>query len=685
MFDTKLSSNSLLKKTKDLITLKIFKETLKDLKDKCIIIVDNRGSYFLNNYFTLTEVIDLGIISVESIYFKRKSYPKHEAIYVISACDKSINNIYDDFIKEKPSLYKSCHIFTLDEINDNLMNLILQKKEKFIKYIKTLKQIMIKFVPIDKNIFSFGNDENFNCFYNLFDYEKNEVTTEINISKLVTVCQCLDNYPNIVYFSPDKYCKIIAEKVNSELKKFFSKKKNLKKNGILLITTRYIDFLAPIQFGLNYQHALLELLKKKDDKYINKVSLIDNKDNKEKVIILDYKNEIYNNYKNLPISEVFKKCDEDFKAFQKSDLGKLHKLNQKKDKNKDKDKDEDDIDIAFALKNVSKYHYYYESYQQQINLCTEINKLMKKRNIMKLLDIQQKIISKIDEKGNKFSDKDIISLIKDNKNSFNKNDLMRIFCLIKYNYPKIDLNNLITEVESKKEKFNEDDKNIINFFDVKKCLKNIDVIEQLEKSIISYREKDNYDTKEEQENEDDKSYPYIKESKLATLCDMCSKNKLPNAFFTFVEKPQNLPQKNVKINLGFAQEEEEDNDSNQNLILFNIGGLSNFEIASMERGWELGHWGVNLILGANKIYNYREYFIELNNYIKGKNEIKKIIEDIPKEIEEIKKKDEEERNKDGNKVDINKIDNIKINEGKHSKEKLKRSETKSSDDPEDMK
>ena len=680
MFDTKLSSNSLLKKTKDLISLKIFKETLKDLKDKCIIIVDNRGSYFLNNYFTLTEVIDLGIISVESIYFKRKPYPKHEAIYVISACDKSINNIYDDFIKEKPSLYKSCHIFTLDEINDNLMNLILQKKEKFIKYIKTLKQIMIKFIPIDKNIFSFGNDENFNCFYNLFDYEKNEMTTEINISKLVTVCQCLDNYPNIVYFSPDKYCKIIAEKVNSELKKFFSKKKNLKKNGILLITTRYIDFLAPIQFGLNYQHALLELLKKKDDKYINKVSLIDNKDNKEKVIILDYKNEIYNNYKNLPISEVFKKCDEDFKAFQKSDLGKLHKLNQKKDKNKDKDKDEDDIDIAFALKNVSKYHYYYESYQQQINLCTEINKLMKKRNIMKLLDIQQKIISKIDEKGNKFSDKDIISLIKDNKNSFNKNDLMRIFCLIKYNYPKIDLNTLITEVESKKEKFNENDKNIINFFDVKKCLKNIDVIDQLEKSIISYREKNNYDTKEEQENEDDKSYPYIKESKLATLCDMCSKNKLPNAFFTFVEKPQNLPQKNVKINLGFAQEEEEDNDSNQNLILFNIGGLSNFEIASMERGWELGHWGVNLILGANKIYNYREYFIELNNYIKGKNEIKRIIEDIPKEIEEIK-----ERNKDGNKVDINKIDNIKINEGKHSKEKLKRSETKSSDDPEDMK
>ena len=34
---------------------------------------------------------------------------------------------------------------------------------------------------------------------------------------------------------------------------------------------------------------------------------------------------------------------------------------------------------------------------------------------------------------------------------------------------------------------------------------------------------------------------------------------------------------------------------------------------------------------------------------------------------------------------INKIDNIKISDGKHSKEKLKRSETKNSYEEEDMK
>ena len=678
MFEPKLPQNSLLKKTKDKICINIFKETLNKLKEKCILIVDKRGSYFLNNYFTVSELINLGIISVESIYFIRKPYQNHEALYIISACKESINNMSDDFIetKEKP-LYKSCHVFTLDELNEELMNLILTKKH-LLKYIKTLKQIMIDYIPIDKNIFTFGNDRNFNSLFNLYDFEKDPITNEISISKLLTVCECLDNYPNIAYFSPDKNCKLIAEKVNSGLKKYYSKKKNIKRNGILLIVSRFLDFLAPIQFGLNYQHLLLELLKKRDDKYYNKVSIKDEKNKTEKEIILDYKKDIYNKYKNLPIYDAIKKCDEDFRNFTKSDVGKMHKINE--DKN---------IDLALALKNVPKYHHYVESYSQQINLSSEIDKLAKKRNIMSLLDIQQKVISKINEKGKKIPEKDIIALIKDNKGLFSQSDLMRLLCLIKYSYPKINIDDLISNIESNNVKFKESDKNIINFFDKKKCLLNTDVFDQLEQSLVSYRNKNYNQTKEDLENKNDKSYPYIKESKFTTLCEMCSKNELPKTFFSYVEKPENLPQK-VKINLGlFGSKQEDDNDANQNLILYCIGGLSNFEVASMEQGLEIGQWGLNLILGANKIYNYKEFFGEISDYLKGNNGIISVEEKIPKEIKNKKEKDEEERKKEeeknknkGKKVDIHEKDN----NGKYSKEKLnKKFDLNSSDDSNDNK
>ena len=668
MFEPKLPSNSLLKKTKDIISLKIFKEILKSLKDKCILIVDKRGSYFLNNFFTLTEIIDMGIISIESIYFERKPYPNNEAIYIISGCEESINNISNDFIKEKNRLYKACHIFTLDTINDDLINLILQKEQNnFYKYIKTLKQIMINFIPIDKNTFSFGNDNNFNCFYNLYDNEKNKITTEITIDKLVSVCESLDNYPNIAYFSPDKYCKLIAEKVNMELKQYFTKKKNLKKNGILLITTRYIDFLAPIQFGLIFQHTILESLKKKDDKYINKASYTykikenDKEVEKEKEIILNYKNEVYNKYKNMPIDEVLQKGDEELKAFLNSDTGKLHKI---------ENDDKNEIDLGFAINNVSKYHYNVNLFSQLINMSKQVDTILKSRNIMSLIKVQKELISKINHKGKKIPDKEIVSLIKDNKDLFKKDDLIRILCFIKYQYPKISTEDLINNIESGKIKLSETDKKIINFFDKGKCLKNPDIIDQLEDLIISYREENNYDTKEEKENGNDKRYPYVKESKLTTLCDMCGKNKLPKAFFSFVEKPENLPEKKVNINLGLfgnnKNDDEEDEKSKQNLILYNIGGLSNYEIASLEKGVDAGHWGLNLILGANKIYNYKEYFIELNNYMKGNIGIKKIVEEMPEEIKKIKN----QKNKDKPQIYIENSEISSGNGGKYSKEKL---------------
>ena len=668
MFEPKLPSNSLLKKTKDIISLKIFKEILKSLKDKYILIIDKRGSYFLNNFFTLTEIIDMGIISIESIYFERKPYPNNEAIYIISGCEESINNISNDFIKEKNRLYKACHIFTLDAINDDLINLILQKEQNnFYKYIKTLKQIMINFIPIDKNTFSFGNDNNFNCFYNLYDNEKNKITTEITIDKLVSVCESLDNYPNIAYFSPDKYCKLIAEKVNTELKQYFTKKKNLKKNGILLITTRYIDFLAPIQFGLIFQHTILESLKKKDDKYINKASYTykikenDKEVEKGKEIILNYKNEVYNKYKNMPIDEVLQKGDEELKAFLNSDTGKLHKI---------ENDDKNEIDLGFAINNVSKYHYNVNLFSQLINISKQVDTILKSRNIMSLIEVQKELISKINHKGKKIPDKEIVSLIQDNKDLFKKDDLIRILCFIKYQYPKISTEDLINNIESGKIKLSETDKKIINFFDKGKCLKNPDIIDQLEDLIISYREENNYDTKEEKENENDKRYPYVKESKLTTLCDMCGKNKLPKAFFSFVEKPENLPEKKVNINLGLfgnnKNDDEEDEKSKQNLILYNIGGLSNYEIASLEKGVDAGHWGLNLILGANKIYNYKEYFIELNNYMKGNIGIKKIVEEMPEEIKKIKN----QKNKDKPQIYIENSEISSGNGGKYSKEKL---------------
>ena len=665
MTEQNLPNNCLLKKTKDKIEINIFKDILKKfgISGKSLLILDNRGSHFISNYFSLTEVIGYGIFSIESLYLQRKPYKQFSAIYIISADKNSIEKVMNDFISEKDRLYKFCHIFVLDEITDNFINLMINSN--FIKHIKTLKQILIKYISIDKNLFSFGNEDNYNSISNL--YGENEEMNKINIQRLVSICINLDNYPNIVYFNQDQNCKLIAEKVNSELKKYFSNKKGIKKNGFLLITSRFIDFVAPVQFDLIYQHLLLEILKKNDLLNYNKIITDDKKE-----YTLDYKDTLYIKYKNMFIYEVMKNCSEDLDEFKKSDVGKLHKI-----------ANEENIDLNDAAKNVTKYQYYINLFSKHINLSKEIDSKLKKRNILELLNMQKTIISNINSKGKKCPEKDIISMIKNCDAKIEKNDYMRLLCLIKYYYPEFEINEIFGVLESNSILFSDIEKKIINYLSQGKCLVNTDIMNELNKNIISFREKYNYDTEEEKENKDDKRYVYIRECKLTTICDMCCKNQLPNNIFTFVEKPENIKTQNkIKIKLNNVVDSSEDENIKQNLILFNIGGLSNYEISSLERGNYIKQYDVNLILGANKIYNYKEYFNELKDHFNGNNQIHKIKEVIPKKILESKKKGKINENKEikkgNNEKNQQKINVREINDaphyldGKTSKEKLKK-------------
>ena len=366
------------------------------------------------------------------------------------------------------------------------------------------------------------------------------------------------------------------------------------------------------------------------------------------------------------IYEILQNINDDLAEFKKSDVGALSALKNEKN----------NIDLNNAVKNMSKYQYYVNLYSEHINLCTEIDKILKRRNIMDLLDVQKTIISKMNNKGKKCSENDIISLIKNYKDKFEKIDFMRLLCLIKYNYPQIEMDEIFSVLESNNIIFSTAEKKIINFLNKGKSLINLDSLEELEKSIISYREKNNYKTNEENENKNDKRYNYVKECKLTTICDMCSKNNLPKDIFTYVEKPENIKTQNrFGLKNGMFKNSEEDKNK-QNLILFNIGGLSNYEIASLERGSYINQYDVNLILGANKIYNYKEYFDELTHYFNGNNEIIKVNEVMPKEIKETKnntkKKKEAEKNDSAEqKINVREI-NEKDSDGKYSKEKLKK-------------
>ena len=608
MIYNNLEKNSLKKKTIDLFKKEMIKDVITNynLNCKCLLIMDNISSIIISKYLSLSEVINLGIFSIESIYRKRKPYKEFGAIYLISSIDSSIQLVLNDFKSEKKRLYKWCFLFILNKITDHTLELLLNKK--FIRRIKVLKEVNIKYIPLDKNLFYFGQNKNYNSLYHLYANENdNKLLNKIDISKICSVCKVTKTYPNIVYFIHDPICKILATKINKKLKKYFDEL-GIEKNGILLLTSRKSDLVGPIQFDLTYEHLLMELYKNKERKEEN--NAIIKIEGKEENIILDYKDVLYTKYKVMGLSQLMTTLNKDIEEFMKSDMSKLEKR--------------DNLNIeemGIAVKNITEYKYLSPLYTRHLKIVEDINKNSIERNIMKIIDLQSTIISGANYKGKKKGAHHIYKRLSENKSNFKKEDLMRLLCIIKYYNKESDIKSLIDLLESDIIKFNENEKNIINFFVQENTKISNEILKNMDKYIVLHRNKYKYETQEEIDNKKDKRYLCIKESKLTTICDMCSKNELPKDLFEYLELPTNINFENSAINFYNENNIKNEEENKQNLILYNIGGLSNYEISSIDKSNEIGQFNFNIIYGSNNIYNYQEYFNEIQEYLQGDNGI----------------------------------------------------------------
>ena len=608
MIYNNLEKNSLKKKTIDLFKKEMIKDVITNynLNCKCLLIMDNISSKIISKYLSLSEVINLGIFSIESIYRKRKPYKEFGAIYLISSIDSSIQLVLNDFKSEKKRLYKWCFLFILNKITDHTLELLLNKK--FIRRIKILKEVNLKYILLDKNLFYFGQNKNYNSLYHLYANENdNKLLNKIDISKVCSICKVTKTYPNIVYFIHDPICKILATKINKKLKKYFDEL-GIEKNGILLLTSRKSDLVGPIQFDLTYEHLLMELYKNKEKKEEN--NAIIKIEGKEENIILDYKDVLYTKYKVMGLSQLMTTLNKDIEEFMKSDMSKLEK------------RDNLNIDeMGIAVKNITEYKYLSPLYTRHLKIVEDINKNSIERNIMKIIDLQSTIISGANYKGKKKGAHHIYKRLSENKNNFKKEDLMRLLCIIKYYNKESDIKSLIDLLESDTIKFSENEKNIINFFVQENTKISNEILKNMDKYIVLHRNKYKYETQEEIDNKKDKRYLCIKESKLTTICDMCSKNELPKDLFEYLELPTNINFENSAINFYNENNIKNEEENKQNLILYNIGGLSNYEISSIDKSNEIGQFNFNIIYGSNNIYNYQEYFNEIQEYLQGDNGI----------------------------------------------------------------
>ena len=608
----------------DLFTSDIIQDILEsyNCSGQCLLILDEKSSHLISNYFTMADLISKGIFSIELLRKMRKPFETYHAIYIISNTPESIDLLVKDFDynsedKTHFSFYKNCHVYLIDPLTKNKNVLNSMMNEYFLRKIKTFKEIFFDFIALDRNLYYFGEEYNFNPIYQLFFIQDNKLQNNICIKKLYSICLITQTFPNIIYFIHDSNCKYIAENLSEKLETYYTNHKKIVKNGTLLITSRLLDLPGPVQFDLNYDHLLFESYKNNSDpekKMIN----IDLQGNGKQKIILDHNDSLYDKYRLFNIYDVLNTLPTDLDKFNQSDIAKVNKVSQMESLN----------EMDQAIKNFNEYQYMTKLFSQHLDIAKRVNESCKKRNIINLVDMQSTIMAGEDEKGSKISIQELNSRISKNKEKFNKSDLMRLLFLMRYYNPENDINE-ITDNLNNKINITNDDLKMIEYFTPERSSIDENIMNRLNKEIVLFRNRNKYNINSE--NNKDKRYICVRESKLTTLCDMCCKNELPEDDFTYVIKPKlmnaNKINKKYKANILIQNQDLDLQSENMlnidNLILFNVGGLSTYEISSLEKGIKNKQFNMNLIYGSNQIYNHEEYLKYINDYFKGKSGIVK--------------------------------------------------------------
>jgi len=438
---------------KDYAQHRILDETINSIKIKYsetseyfILVVDDESVKILSSICKMFDLISYKISTLEKLMLNRKRFASVNAIYIISPTKASVERLIKDFEEIERPQYNFAHVCFTSTLDEELMEMI-SKSAGLIPRIKTFCELNINFLLKENDLFEFGYTPNLS----LYLPKKSTTWCEVFAEKLLTVCCTLNEYPYIQYYGNSYYCKEVAVSLNKMMSDFMSKtSKNFEPRdprGTFIIVDRVYDLNAPLMHEYCYESIIYDVIS------ISKEGVID-LDNMSRAwdekIQIQPKNAmrigeldpLWNTYRTMHIADVLKKLSEDIKELSKS--------------RKEMDKKMDNLDkMQEIIAEMPNYKEALKSYQSHIKITDRCNECYKELDHSKLIVLEQRIITGIEDSGNEVDTKSIVNAVSRLSLDFpGMSDQVKfriyLLYLANYNVPKRDAEFFANELKDPK-------------------------------------------------------------------------------------------------------------------------------------------------------------------------------------------------------------------------------------------
>ncbi|CAG0902091.1 unnamed protein product, partial [Darwinula stevensoni] len=239
----------------DNIMNEIIKSEKRKEPDWRILVVDELGTKMLSSCLKMHEIAWEGITLVEDICKKREPIPL-EAIYLVCPTESTIDRIVEDFPRGR-GMYKAAHVFFMYACPDELIRKL--GRTRAARYIKTLKEINMAFVPYESHVFSLHHPEAFqHYFHPATSHATSRKTMQRMAEQLATLCVTLGEHPSIIYRRDHPKNVEFAQTLQEKLDAYNVDEPKIgegleKARSLLLILDRGFDAISPLLHELTYQ------------------------------------------------------------------------------------------------------------------------------------------------------------------------------------------------------------------------------------------------------------------------------------------------------------------------------------------------------------------------------------------------------------------------------------------------